>query len=103
MRYSLDEMDTFLAVMELGTVTAAAARLNLSKSVVSKRISDLEANLGAALFLRNAGRITPTDTALRLAEGLRPALAGLRAAAEERSWKHAAARGCAAGCRSRSR
>lgn len=82
MRYSLDEMDTFLAVMELGTVTAAAARLNLSKSVVSKRISDLEANLGAALFLRNAGRITPTDTALRLAEGLRPALAGLRAAAE---------------------
>ena len=26
MRYSLDEIETFLAVMELGTVTAAAAR-----------------------------------------------------------------------------
>ena len=32
MRYTLDDIDTFLAVMELGTVTAAAARLNLAKS-----------------------------------------------------------------------
>lgn len=82
MRYSLDEIETFLAVMELGTVTAAAARLNLAKSVVSKRISDLEAALGAALFRRNAGRIVPTDSAFALAERLRPALAELVAAAE---------------------
>ena len=57
MRYDLDDLETFLTVMELGTVTAAAARLNLSKSVVSKRIADLETTLGAALFRRNAGRI----------------------------------------------
>lgn len=82
MRYSLDEIDSFLTVIELGTVTAAANRMNLSKSVVSKRISDLEGHLGTALFLRNAGRITPTDAALTLAERLRPALADLRAAAE---------------------
>lgn len=86
MRYSLDEIDTFLAVMELGTVTAAAERLNLSKSVVSKRISDFEVALGAALFRRNAGRITPTEAALRLAERLRPALTELTAAAESASW-----------------
>ncbi len=82
MRYSLEEIETFLTVMELGTVTAAAARLNHSKSVISKRISDFERSVGAALFHRNAGRITPTEAALDLAERLRPALAELIAAAE---------------------
>lgn len=82
MRYSLDELDAFLTVIELGTVTAAASRLNLSKSVISKRISDLECTLGTALFRRNAGRITPTEAALRLTERLRPALTELRAATE---------------------
>jgi DNA-binding transcriptional LysR family regulator len=86
MRYTLDEIETFLAVLELGTVTAAAAHLNLSKSVVSKRVSDLERALQAALFLRNAGRVTPTEAALRLADQLRPALGALTAATESASW-----------------
>lgn len=86
MRYSLDEIETFLSVMELGTVTAAAAHLNLSKSVVSKRIADLERALQAALFLRNAGRVTPTEAAQRMAEQLRPALSALSAATESASW-----------------
>lgn len=86
MRYDLNDLETFLTVMELGTVTAAAARLNLSKSVISKRITDLEATLGAALFRRNAGRITPTEAALHLGERLRPALAELVAAAESTAW-----------------
>lgn len=86
MRYSLDDIETFLAVMELGTVTAAAARLNLSKSLISKRISDFEVTVGAALFRRNAGRITPTEAGLRLAERLRPALADLIAATESAGW-----------------
>ena len=86
MRYDLNDLETFLTVLELGTVTAAAARLNLSKSVISKRISDLETVLGAALFRRNAGRITPTEAAERLAERLRPALAELIAAAEGAAW-----------------
>lgn len=86
MRYTLDEIETFLAVMELGTITATAARLNLSKSVVSKRISDLELTLGAALFRRNAGRITPTEAAHRLDDRLRPALTELIQAAESAVW-----------------
>lgn len=86
MRYTLDEIETFLTVMKLGTITAAAARLNLAKSVVSKRISDLEASLGAALFRRSAGRIAPTEAAIRLDERLRPALAELSAAAESATW-----------------
>ncbi|MFV0408282.1 MAG: LysR family transcriptional regulator [Paracoccus sp. (in: a-proteobacteria)] len=82
MRYSLDEIETFLTVMELGTVTAAAARLNLSKSVISKRIADYETSVGVALFRRNAGRITPTEAGLHLAERLRPALNELLAVTE---------------------
>ena len=86
MHYDLDQLDTFLTVLELGTVTAAATRLNLSKSVVSKRISDLELQLGAALFRRNAGRITPTEAAERLAARLRPALSELTATVESAAW-----------------
>lgn len=86
MRYELDHLETFLAVPELGTVTKAGARLNLSKSVIGKRISDLEPEQGAALFRRNAGRIAPTECARRFAERIRPALADLRAAAETAAW-----------------
>lgn len=86
MRYTLDEIETFLTVMELGAITAAAARLNLSKSVVSKRISDLEQSLGAALFRRNAGRIAATEAAIRLDDRLRPTLAELTAATESAAW-----------------
>lgn len=86
MRYSLDEIETFLTVMELGTISAAAARMNLSKSVISKRVSDFEATVGAALFRRNAGRITPTEAAGHLSERLRPALAELVAATESAAW-----------------
>jgi DNA-binding transcriptional LysR family regulator len=82
MRYSLDEIETFLAVIEHGTLTAAGARLNLSKSVISKRISEFEAELGIALFRRNAGRIMATEAAMQLAERLRPALAALMAVTE---------------------
>lgn len=86
MRYSLDGIETFLTVMDLGTVTGAAARMNLSKSVVSKRVADLEGALGVALFRRNAGRIVPTEAAERLMARMRPALNDLQAAAESAAW-----------------
>ncbi|WP_207100471.1 LysR family transcriptional regulator [Paracoccus shandongensis] len=79
---SISDIRTFLAVLDAGSISGAAARADLSKSVVSKRISDFEAALGVALFTRHAGRIAPTDTALALADRLRPALAELVAATE---------------------
>src|SRR5688572_11655159 len=75
MRWTIEEIRTFLDVMETGTVSGAAARSNLSKSVISKRIADLEARLGAALFQRHTGRITPNESAEELALRLRTALA----------------------------
>ena len=79
---TISDIETFLAVLDAGSISGAAARADLSKSVVSKRISDFEAALGVALFTRHAGRIAPTDSALSLAERLRPALAELVAATE---------------------
>lgn len=93
MRWTIDEIRTFLDVMDAGTVSAAAARANLSKSVVSKRIADLELALGAALFRRHAGRITPTQTAEELASRLRPALAEMTQAVESAAWGMAGLRG----------
>lgn len=82
MDWSIRDIRTFLAVLEAGSISGAAARADLAKSVVSKRISGFEAALGVALFTRHAGRIAPTDAALALAERLRPALAELVAATE---------------------
>ncbi|MCF3973232.1 LysR family transcriptional regulator [Paracoccus salsus] len=82
MSWTISDIRTFLAVLDAGSISAAAARADLSKSVVSKRISDFEAALGVPLFVRHAGRIAPTDNAHALAERVRPALAELLAATE---------------------
>jgi len=82
MRWTINEIETFLAVIDAGSISGAAIRADVSKSVISKRISDFEAALGTALFTRHAGRITPTDAALTLAESLRPALSQLANATE---------------------
>lgn len=93
MKWTIDEIKTFLDVMETGTVSGAAVRANLSKSVASKRIADLELALGAALFQRHAGRIAPTETATELALRLRPALAEMTNAVESAAWGMAGLRG----------
>ncbi|MEM8569933.1 MAG: LysR family transcriptional regulator [Pseudomonadota bacterium] len=93
MKWTLAEIETFLEVIEAGSISGAAARANLSKSVVSKRISDFELALGAPLFVRHAGRITATGAATTLAERLRPALADMRTAAEAVAWGDTGLRG----------
>ncbi|MEQ8903404.1 MAG: LysR family transcriptional regulator [Roseovarius sp.] len=82
MRWTINEIETFLIVIDAGSISGAAIRMDISKSVISKRISDFETALGTALFTRHAGRITPTDPALTLAERLRPALTQLVTATE---------------------
>lgn len=58
----LEAMRTFVQVIETGSLTAAAARLDVGKSVVSRRLADLEAHLGAQLIARSTRRLTPTET-----------------------------------------
>jgi DNA-binding transcriptional LysR family regulator len=93
MKWRFDDMATFLAVVETGGITAAAARLNLSKSVVSKRVADLEAALGAELLRRSARGVVPTDRGAALHDRLRPLLVQLDDAVEQASTQAGALRG----------
>ena len=61
MRPSTEDLATFVQVADSGAITAAALRLGLAKSVVSKRIAHLEATLSAKLLHRSARRMTLTD------------------------------------------
>jgi DNA-binding transcriptional LysR family regulator len=51
-----------LMVAQLGTVAAAAARMNVDATTVSRRIKRLESKLGARLFERQGLRLRATDS-----------------------------------------
>lgn len=57
----LKGIDVFVCVAELGSFTAAAERLNLTGSAVSKGIARLETRLHARLFHRTTRRLSLTD------------------------------------------
>jgi len=57
----LDGIATFVAVAEAGSISEAARRLHLSKSVVSERLAELERSLGARLMHRTTRKLTLTE------------------------------------------
>jgi DNA-binding transcriptional LysR family regulator len=57
----LKGIDVFVCVADVGSFTAAAARLNLSSSAISKGIARLEARLQTRLFHRTTRRLSLTD------------------------------------------
>lgn len=62
MTNKLLEMETFVRVVEAGTISAAAEQMALAKSAVSKRLSDLEARLGVQLLARTTRSLNLTDS-----------------------------------------
>ena len=57
-----EEMRTFIRVVEAGSLSAAADRLGIAKSAVSRRLSDLETRLGVQLLNRTTRRLNLTDS-----------------------------------------
>src|SRR6201988_4843566 len=57
----LEAMSTFLAVVEAGSLSAAARRSNTPLATVSRRISDLESHLRTKLFNRSSRKLALTD------------------------------------------
>jgi len=55
-----DAMQTLLAAVDGGSLSAAARALNVPLATVSRRVADLEAHLGAQLLVRGARGLTPT-------------------------------------------
>ncbi|QGP81080.1 LysR family transcriptional regulator [Sphingobium sp. CAP-1] len=61
-----DDLRLFLAVMREGNMLAAARRVGIDHSTVARRITALEAALGARLFDRSPRGVTPTQAAFAL-------------------------------------
>ena len=57
----LESVAAFVAVAEAGSISEAARRMALSKSVVSERLAELERNLGAALLRRTTRKLSITE------------------------------------------
>ena len=56
-----DELKALVAVVERGSFSAAAERLDIAKSAVSRRVTDLEARLGVRLLNRTTRRLNLTE------------------------------------------
>lgn len=66
MDISWDDAQTFLAVVEGGSISAGAKRLGLGQPTVSRRIGLLEERLGVALFVRAQQGAQVTEAGRRL-------------------------------------
>lgn len=93
MRLSTEDLATFVQVVDSGTLSAAALRLGLAKSVVSKRLAGLEARLGARLLHRGSRRVTPTEAGSLLYTRAHALLASLDELVDDVSAQAGALRG----------
>lgn len=59
-------IEVFRAMMECGTVTAAAHSLKISQPAMTKQLAQLQSELGLLLFEQRGGRLVPTAEALAL-------------------------------------
>jgi len=59
-------LSSLIAVVETGSITAAARREKLTPAAVSQRIQALERSLNCPLLVRSAHAIRPTETCLSL-------------------------------------
>ncbi|UCI30182.1 LysR family transcriptional regulator [Mesorhizobium sp. B4-1-4] len=57
----LEAMSLFVAVVEAGSLSAAARRFGIPLATVSRKVSDLERHLNTRLLNRSPRRLTPTN------------------------------------------
>ena len=62
---------SFLAVLDAGSVSAAAKRSGARQPTLSRHVADLEAQLGAPLFERTGRGVVPTGAALAIVDAAR--------------------------------
>lgn len=70
----LAAMETFVYVVETGSFSAAARRLNIGQPAVSKTIAQLEKRLAVSLLLRSTRGLTPTEAGLAYFERAKRAI-----------------------------
>jgi len=89
----LEAMRTLVAVVDSGGISAAAERLDVAKSAVSRRIAELEEHLGAQLLRRTTRTVQLTDTGRSFYERCLGILADVEEAESAVRQEHGALRG----------
>ncbi|HYP57660.1 MAG TPA: LysR family transcriptional regulator, partial [Beijerinckia sp.] len=84
----MTDINIFAHVVETGSLTAAARKLELSLAVVSKRLAKLEAQLGIRLINRTTRRLSLTDEGERFYSRCLRILADLQEAQDEAANPH---------------
>jgi len=80
---NLNRLTTFVAVVEAGSLTAAAERLGLAKSMVSKHMQLLEQEIGVGLLLRSTRKLSLTEAGRAFYEASRQLLMAAEQAVEQ--------------------
>ncbi|HEV2779504.1 MAG TPA: LysR family transcriptional regulator [Actinophytocola sp.] len=75
---TLDEIEAFVCIAEVGGFTEASRRLHRSQPAISRRIHELEHSLDAVLFERVGRRVALTDAGRALLPHGEAALAAIR-------------------------
>lgn len=89
----LQAMTAFLTVVDSGGFASAARKLNVSPSVVTRAVVELEERLGARLLTRTTRVVRVTEAGTAYADSCRRILADVEDAESAASGTHAAARG----------
>lgn len=89
----LQAMKTFVAVVEGGGFTPAARKLDVSLSVVSRVVTELETHLGVRLLTRTTRVVRPTATGMAYYEDCRRILGEIDDAELAATGAHAAPHG----------
>ena len=88
-----EDMQAFVAVVESGSFTAAADRLDSAKSAISRRVSALEERLGVQLLRRTTRQLNLTDSGRSFYEHSARILADLDEAESAIAQEHGELRG----------
>jgi DNA-binding transcriptional LysR family regulator len=88
-----EEIQAFVKVVDAGSISGAAERLQVAKSAVSRRLSELEGRLGAQLLRRTTRRLSLTETGRSFYERCVGILGDLEEAELAVSQEHGALRG----------
>lgn len=76
-------MEIFVRVVDAGSISGAAERMDMAKSAVSRRLSNLEARLGAQLLNRTTRRLSLTAEGSEFYERSNQILADVATAEDE--------------------
>ena len=79
----LDDLALFISIVEAGSLNAAAQKEGLPGATVTRRLQNLEQELGYRLITRSARRMQPTAEGWQYYEQCRPLVHALRQATQQ--------------------